>query len=54
MERKERDGGTLSGTVTTEGGTPVAYWRSGKGPPIVLVHACGRRPRPLEAGFSGS
>jgi pimeloyl-ACP methyl ester carboxylesterase len=31
-------GETLSGTVTTEGGTPVAYWRSGKGPPLVLVH----------------
>ena len=29
---------TLAGTVTTEAGTPVAYWRSGKGPPLVLVH----------------
>jgi alpha-beta hydrolase superfamily lysophospholipase len=37
-ERKEM-GETLSGTVTTESGTPVAYWRSGKGPPSVLVHA---------------
>jgi pimeloyl-ACP methyl ester carboxylesterase len=31
-------GETLAGTVTTEGGTPLAYWRSGKGPPLVLVH----------------
>lgn len=31
-------GRTSSGTVTTEGGTPVAYWRYGKGPPLVLVH----------------
>src|SRR4051812_448273 len=31
-------GRTLSGTVTTEVGTPVAYWRYGKGPPLVLVH----------------
>ena len=31
-------GRALTGTVTTEGGTPVAYWRSGKGPPLVLVH----------------
>src|SRR3954451_21108807 len=31
-------GRTLSGTVMTEGGTPVAYWRYGKGPPLVLVH----------------
>jgi pimeloyl-ACP methyl ester carboxylesterase len=35
--RKEM-GRTSSGTVTTEGGTPVAYWRYGKGPPLVLVH----------------
>jgi pimeloyl-ACP methyl ester carboxylesterase len=27
-----------TGTVTTESGTPVAYWRYGKGPPLVLVH----------------
>jgi pimeloyl-ACP methyl ester carboxylesterase len=31
-------GEALAGTVTTEGGTPVAYWRSGEGPPLVLVH----------------
>ena len=31
-------GETSTGTVTTEGGTPLAYWRSGKGPPLVLVH----------------
>jgi pimeloyl-ACP methyl ester carboxylesterase len=31
-------GRMLTGTVTTESGTPVAYWRSGKGPPLVLVH----------------
>lgn len=29
---------TLAGTVTTGGGTPLAYWRYGKGPPLVLVH----------------
>ena len=29
---------TSTGTVTTESGTPLAYWRSGKGPPLVLVH----------------
>jgi len=29
---------TIAGTVTTEDGTPVAYWRSGKGPPLVLIH----------------
>ena len=28
----------LTGTVTTVSGTPVAYWRYGKGPPLVLVH----------------
>jgi pimeloyl-ACP methyl ester carboxylesterase len=27
-----------AGTVTTEGGTPLAYWRYGKGPPLVPVH----------------
>jgi pimeloyl-ACP methyl ester carboxylesterase len=31
-------GRTLTGTVTTESGTPVAYWRSGEGPPLLLVH----------------
>ena len=31
-------GRVLAGTVTTEGGTPVAYWRYGQGPPLVLVH----------------
>jgi pimeloyl-ACP methyl ester carboxylesterase len=31
-------GETLAGTVTTEGGTPLAYWRSGEGPPLLLVH----------------
>jgi pimeloyl-ACP methyl ester carboxylesterase len=31
-------GRVLAGTVTTEGGMPVAYWRYGKGPPLVLVH----------------
>ena len=31
-------GKALTGTVTTESGTPVAYWRYGKGPPLVLVH----------------
>ena len=37
---KEREdmGRALTGTVTTESGTPVAYWRYGKGPPLVLVH----------------
>ena len=25
-------------SVTSEDGTPIAYWRSGKGPPLVLVH----------------
>ena len=29
---------TLSGTVTTQGGTPLAYRRYGKGPPLVLIH----------------
>ena len=29
---------TSAGTVTTGSGTPVAYWRSGEGPPLVLVH----------------
>jgi pimeloyl-ACP methyl ester carboxylesterase len=31
-------GRALTGTVTTASGTPVAYWRYGKGPPLVLVH----------------
>jgi pimeloyl-ACP methyl ester carboxylesterase len=31
-------GEALAGTVTTEGSTPVAYWRSGEGPLLVLVH----------------
>jgi hypothetical protein len=30
-------GVTLSGTVTTEGGTPVAYTRCGKFPPLVVL-----------------
>jgi pimeloyl-ACP methyl ester carboxylesterase len=25
-------------TVTTRDGTPIACWRSGEGPPLVLVH----------------
>ena len=35
---REDMGKALTGTVTTESGTPVAYWRYGKGPPLVLVH----------------
>ena len=31
-------GKTSTGTVTTESGTPLAYWRFGKGPPLVMVH----------------
>ena len=31
-------GETSTGTVMTESGTPLAYWRCGKGPPLVLVH----------------
>src|SRR5918993_3274707 len=31
-------GKTSTGTVTTESGMPLAYWRCGKGPPLVLVH----------------
>jgi pimeloyl-ACP methyl ester carboxylesterase len=29
---------TSTGTVTTEGGTSLAYSRCGKGPPLVMVH----------------
>ncbi len=25
-------------SVTSKDGTPIAYWTSGKGPPLVLVH----------------
>ena len=25
-------------TTTSRDGTPIAYWRSGEGPPLVLVH----------------
>ncbi len=31
-------GKTPTGTVTTESGTPLAYWRCGEGPPLVMVH----------------
>ena len=34
MERGERHGGN----VTSKDGTPLAYWRCGEGPPLVLVH----------------
>jgi pimeloyl-ACP methyl ester carboxylesterase len=27
--------------VTSRDGTPIAYWRSGEGPPLVLVHGTG-------------
>src|SRR5215207_2938390 len=25
-------------TVTSKDGTPIAYWRSGEGPPLVVIH----------------
>src|SRR5215204_3826473 len=37
-KEREEMGRALTGTVTTEGGTPVAYWRYGEGSPLVLVH----------------
>jgi pimeloyl-ACP methyl ester carboxylesterase len=37
-KEREEMGRALTGTVTTESGMPVAYWRYGKGPPLMLVH----------------
>ena len=28
-------------SVTSKDGTPIAYWHSGQGPPLVLVHGTG-------------
>ena len=31
-------GGQQTETITSKDGTPIAYWRSVEGPPLVLVH----------------
>ncbi len=41
-------------SVTSVDGTPIAYWRSGEGPPLVLVHGTAadhRRWRPVLPTF---
>jgi pimeloyl-ACP methyl ester carboxylesterase len=34
----KEDGMPQEESVTSNDGTPIAYWRSGQGPPLVLVH----------------
>lgn len=44
-ETTSSDAGTERGTVTSADGTPIAFERTGSGPPLVLVHggACDHR-----------
>src|SRR5918997_4994782 len=38
MPTLEKEDAMLQETVTSADGTPIACWRSGGGPPLVLVH----------------
>ena len=52
--RRSRPRATYPHKVTSSDGTPIALWRSGEGPPLVLVHGAARRPQSMGAGAPGA
>jgi pimeloyl-ACP methyl ester carboxylesterase len=56
VESREAGGG-LAQTAVSQDGTPIAFWRSGEGPPLVLVHGTAAnhgRWRPVLPAFAVS